>query len=102
MMQKTWFKLFIWFISSFMFFMASSIIISIYGPPATMQQKMAFMSGMMNAMQNSLMGLSMSISMDHKLMKFISDISSFTVILNIISIAAGDYVRTATRRKKNG
>jgi len=101
MMQKKWFKLFIWFISSVLFFSASSIIISMYSPNPTEQQAMSYMSGMMNAMETSLMGLSMTIAEDSELMNILSQALSFTTTLIIIGIIAGDYV-VLTRRKKNG
>lgn len=101
MMQKKWFKLFIWFASSALFFLASGILISMNSPGTTEQQTMLYMSGMMKAMESSLMGLSMTIEEDTELRNIISNITSVTTALIIISIAAGDYVRL-TRRKKNG
>lgn len=101
MMQKKWFKIFIWFISSVLFFSASSIIISTYSPNPTEQQTMAYMAGMMSAMESSWMGLSMTISEDTELMDILTKALSFTTTLVIISIIAGDYV-ILTRRKKNG
>jgi len=59
------------------------------------------MSGMMKAMESSLMGLSMTIEEDSELRNIINNITSVTTALIIISIAAGDYIRL-TRRKKNG
>jgi len=101
MMQKKWFKLFIWFISTALFFAASSIVIATYSPAPTEQQTMQYMSGMMSAMEKSLMGLSMSIEGDVELKKIISEVSSVTTTLVIVSIVTGDYVRRS-RRKKNG
>ncbi len=101
MMQKKWFKLFIWFASSALFFLASGILISMNSPGTTEQQTMLYMSGMMKAMESSLMGLSMTIEEDTELRNIISNITSVTTALIIISIAAGDYVRL-TRRKRNG
>ncbi len=101
MMQKKWFKLFIWFASSALFFLASGILISMNSPGTNEQQTMLYMSGMMKAMESSLMGLSMTIEEDTELRNIISNITSVTTALIIISIAAGDYVRL-TRRKKNG
>lgn len=101
MMQKKWFKLFIWIASSALFFLASSILISLNSPAPSEQQTMLYMSGMMKAMESSLMGLSMTIEKDTELRNIISNITSMTTALIIISIAAGDYVRL-TRGKKNG
>lgn len=102
MMQKRWFKLFIWFVSTALFFAASSIIIATYSPKPTEQQSMQYMSGMMNAMENSFMGLSMSIEGDTELKDIIIEASSITTTLIIVSIVAGDYVRRSRRKKKNG
>lgn len=101
MMQKRWFKVFIWFVSTSIFFMASSIVISEFSPGPSEQQVMSYMSGMMNAMENSLMGLSMTIEQDPELMKWISNSMSMTIVLVIASIVGGDYVRF-NRRKNNG
>lgn len=100
MMQKKWFKVFIYFISSALFFAASGILISTYSPSPSEQQTMAYMSGMMKAMMNSLMGLSMSIESDAELRKIIYSASSVTTVLVIVAVIAGDYIRI--RRKKNG
>ncbi|BCN29571.1 hypothetical protein [Anaeromicropila herbilytica] len=101
MMQKKWFKLFIWFISTALFFAAAGIIIATYGPNPSEQQSMSYMSGMMKAMENSLMGLSMTIEGDTELKQILIKASSITSILIVASIIAGFYVR-GYRRKKNG
>jgi hypothetical protein len=99
MMQKPWFKVFIWVISACMFFLVSCMIIATFCPGPSEQQIMAFMSGMMEAMRNSLMGYSMSIESDENLLQFISSTSAFTPVLIIVAILAGFYVRLFRRRK---
>lgn len=101
MMQKKWFRLFIWFVSTALFFAASSIIIATYSADPSEQQIMAYMSGMMKAMEISLMGLSMTIESDTELKNIIMEVSSFTGILIILGIFGGFYIRRI-RRKKNG
>lgn len=101
MMQKKWFRLFIWFISTAIFFAAASIIIAFYSPPPSQQQVMSYMSGMMSAMENSLMGLSMTLEGDKELTRIIFQLSSLTVTLTIAGVVAGDYFRR-NRRRKNG
>lgn len=101
MMQKKWFRLFIWFISTALFFATSSIIIATYSSGPSEQQIMAYMTGMMKAMENSLMGLSMTIESDTELKKILIEVSSITSVLIVLSIYGGFYVRR-TRRKKNG
>lgn len=75
MMQKPWFKLFIWFMSTFFFFLASMVVISLFKPGPSETEVMSFMEGMMSAMDKSLMGVAMAIE-------------SNTIISSIISISA--------------
>lgn len=100
MMQKPWFKLFIWIVTTSFFFLASGILISALGPEPSEEQVMLFMQGMMGAMHSSLMGLSMTIEHDAKLRQIIVNASSITLPLILISIASGLYVRFI-RRKSN-
>ncbi|SDD72137.1 hypothetical protein [Sporomusa acidovorans] len=57
LMTQRWFKVAIWFVASSFFFAVAVIMISIGGPDPSKQQVEAFMSGMMKAMMNSLMGI---------------------------------------------
>ena len=100
MLQKPWVKFMIWFVSTSFFFMGAGIIISALGPPPTEGQIMQYMSGMMGAMHNSLMGLSMSIEDDAQLKQLILNAASVTVPLALVGILLGFYVRL-TRRKKH-
>lgn len=101
MMQKKWFRLFIWFVSTAMFFAASCIIIATYSADPTEQQIMAYMSGMMKAMEISLIGLSMTIESDTELKNVILEVSSITSVLIVLSTFGGFYIRR-NRRKKSG
>lgn len=60
---------------------------------------MKFMSGMMEAMNNSTMGLSMTIENDPVMKKIISIASNITIPLIIISALSGLMARI--RRKSN-
>lgn len=102
MMQKPWFKLFIWTISSSFFFLFSGFLISALGPEPMEQQVMQFMSGMMGAMHNSLMGLSMTIEQDDVLTRIISGAAAMTVPLLITGAILGFGVRYFRRRKDAG
>jgi hypothetical protein len=93
MMQKPWFKLFIWFITTSFFFLASAIMISSLIPAPDESKSMLYMSGMMNAMQSSLMGLSMSLESDIYLNSIVKRVSDFTVPLILYSIAAALLVK---------
>lgn len=93
MMQKPWFKLFIWLITTSFFFLASAIIISSLIPAPNESKSMLYMSGMMNAMQNSLMGLSMSLEGDVYLTTIVKRVSDLTIPLILYSIAAALLVK---------
>lgn len=93
MMKKPVFKLFIWFIASSIFFLASAILISSLNPNPSSTQVMKYMSGMMAAMDNSLMGLSMSIEEDYSLKTLISAASSVTYPLIILGFLGAVFIR---------
>lgn len=99
MMQKPWFKAFIWFVTTAFFFFAAAILISALGPEPSEQQVMKFMAGMMGSMQKSMMGLSMSLEQDSELKTFIGMASSITVPLILLGVLFGLLVRL--RRKKD-
>lgn len=56
-MFRSWFKLIIWFVTSAYFYCVAAMLIAIGGPQPTASQVERFMTGMMNAMESSLMGL---------------------------------------------
>lgn len=93
MMRQPWFKAIIWFLSTAFFFLASAVIISAFGPGPSEQQVMLFMSGMMDAMHNSLMGLSMTLESDPQMKALIYAASSIALPLILLSIVLGFYVR---------
>lgn len=93
MMQKPWFKLFIWLITTSFFFLASVIVISSLIPSPDESKSMLYMSGMMNAMQDSLMGLSMSLESDVYLKTIVKKVSDLTIPLVLYSIAAALLVK---------
>ncbi|MDF2522962.1 MAG: hypothetical protein K0R31_603 [Clostridiales bacterium] len=99
MMQKPVFKVFIWFISTAFFFLATALLVSALGPEPSEQQIMQFMSGMMGAMQNSMMGLSMSLEQNGELKTFIGTASNVTVPLMLLGFLFGLLIRL--RRKKD-
>jgi hypothetical protein len=61
MLQKPWFKLIVWFLATFFFFLTSGVIISILRPAPSEMDVMKFMSGMMGAMHSSIMGVTMDV-----------------------------------------
>jgi hypothetical protein len=101
MMQKPWFKLFIWFIATFFFFLAAGVIISIFKPGPSENEVMKFMMGMMSAMDNSMMGLSMSLESKGALRSIIVLANAIALPVIIISIFAGIAIRLRQRGDKN-
>lgn len=86
MLQKPWFKLFIWFMATFFFFLASGVVISILRPGPSETDVMKFMMGMMSAMDKSIMGVTMSIEHNGVLQYII--LLSISIILPVIVISA--------------
>lgn len=97
MLQKPWFKIFVWFLASFFFFLASATIISLLKPGPSESEVMNYMSGMMGAMEYSIMGIMMSIEGNRTL----NIILTFTVITFpfsvLLSIIAGLILRKRNR-----
>ena len=93
MLQKPWFKIFVWFLSTIFFFLASATIISIFKPGPSEIEVMNYMSGMMKAMENSVMGIMMGIE-ENKTLQAILTWSIATFPLGVIlSIIAGLILR---------
>lgn len=101
MMQKTWFKIFIWFIASFFFFLASGVVISIFRPGPTEAEVMNFMMGMMSAMDNSMMGVAMNLENHVPLKNILIMSSSLILPIIVLSIIIGLLVRNVKRGDKN-
>lgn len=57
LMTQKWVKTTIWFVSSAFFFAVAAVMISFGSPDPSKQQVMMFMSGMMQTMHQSLMGI---------------------------------------------
>lgn len=57
LLTQTWFKFVIWLITSSFFYAVAILMVSFAGPPPNQQQVQAFMGGMMQAMETSLMGI---------------------------------------------
>jgi len=89
MMQKWWFKIFIWFAASSFFFLASVIIISYFNPAPSETEIMKFMKGMMICMGNSAMGLSMTLEGDNNLAIIINMVSYITAPLIFSGVLLG-------------
>lgn len=101
MMQKAWFKIFIWFLTTFFFFLAAGVVISLLKPGPSQSEVMKFMSAMMGTMDGSMMGLSMSIESNSGLSSIIKLSSFITIPVIVISIIAGLAIKTWQRGDKN-
>ena len=92
MLQKRWFKIFIWFTSSAFFFLSTTIIISLLSPGPSQKDISNFMMGMMNSM-DSTMGLSMTLEEDPILKHVILLSSKMTIPLISIGFFCGVLVK---------
>lgn len=100
MVQKPWFKTFIWFLASSFFFLASGVIISVFKPGPSQSEVMKYMSAMMSAMDSSIMGVMMAMENSRFLQNFfLFTISSFPFII-IISLIAGFMLRKRSRERQ--
>jgi formate hydrogenlyase subunit 3/multisubunit Na+/H+ antiporter MnhD subunit len=93
MLQKRWFKIFIWFTSSAFFFLSATIIISFFNPGPSEKDVSSYMMGMMSSMHGSTMGLSMTIEGDTFLKHVILTSSKLTLPLIIIGFFCGVLVK---------
>lgn len=101
MVQKPWFKIFVWFMATFFFFLASGVIISIFKPGPSENEVMRFMSGMMIAMDNSIMGIAMGVEGNSTLRNIISYSYFMLVPIIAISIIIGFIIRLRQGGKKD-
>ena len=85
MLQKPWFKVFVWFMATFFFFLASGVVISIFRPGPTEAEVMQFMMSMMSAMDKSMMGVIMGMESS----AFMQSVMRYTVIITMPVIIAG-------------
>jgi hypothetical protein len=101
MLQKPWFKIFVWFLATLFFFLASATSISLLKPGPSESEVMNYMAGMMGAMENSIMGVMMGIESDSTL-KTILIWTITTLPLGIIfSIIIGFIIRKRNSEDKH-
>lgn len=93
MMQNPWFKTFIWFVSAGFFFLAATSLISLFSPNPSEAAVMQYMSGMMDAMHNSMMGLSMTLENQSELLQIINVSTEITLPLLLIGFFAGIWLK---------
>ena len=97
MLQKRWFKIFIWFTTSAFFFLGATIIISFLNPDPSQKDISNYMMGMMTSM-DSTMGLSMTLEGDSFLKHVILISAKLTIPLITIGFFYGVLVKL--RRSK--
>lgn len=101
MLQKPWFKLFIWFLSTFFFFLASATIISLLKPGPSENEVMNYMAGMMGAMENGVMGVMMGIESNNTLKTILVwSIATFPLGV-VLSIIVGFILRKRNSEDKH-
>lgn len=93
MMQKPWFKAFVWFMSIFMFFLSATVLISIFKPGPSESEVMRFMEAMMHAMESSVMGAAMGIEHNAVLQKALSFSAYVALPVIVIGVIGGLAVR---------
>lgn len=100
-MQNKWFKLFVWFITTFFFFLAAGVLISIFSPGPTESVVMKFQEGMMRAMDQSLMGVSMALENNASLLSIIALSTYMFIPILVLSVIAGFAIRRYREMNKN-
>lgn len=98
MLNNPYVRLCIWILAAGFFFMASFVLIVEFGPPPTEMEAMRFIQGMMAAMMQSLMGLSMSLEHDPLLQSLVALSAGITVPLVCIGLIFGLLLKTGERR----
>lgn len=101
MMQKPWFKIFIWFMATTFFFLAAGVVISEMRPGPSEIEVMNFMTGMMSAMDRSMMGVAMNIEKDGTLQSVIVLSTSIALPLILAGLIGGIATRLWYRRAKD-
>jgi len=77
----------------FFFFLTSVVIISIFKPGPSEAEVMQFMSGMMSAMDNSMMGVAMNMESDGSLNAIMGFTAVIAIPIILISIVIGFLIR---------
>ncbi len=98
MLQKPWFKIFVWFMATFFFFLASTVIVSIFRPGPSETEVMQFMMSMMQAMDRSMMGVIMNMEQSAEMQSIMSFVTLITLPVILICIIAGVIIRISQRR----
>ena len=98
MMQRRVFRSLYWFSASFFFFAASVLIISYLRLGPSEIQVQAYMSGMMSAMHNSLMGVTMDAGEIYSFM--LNKSAQLSLLMILVGIFVGSALRVWRRYDK--
>lgn len=101
MVQKPWFKIFVWFMSTFFFFLASGVVISVFRPGPSESDVMRFMAGMMSTMDTTIMGVTMTVEGNALLKNIIIQSSDLVFPIIAFSIVIGFLLRFFPGGKKD-
>jgi hypothetical protein len=102
MLQNNWVRLFIWVIAVFFFFMISMVLVSELKPGPSEQEVMLYMEGMMRAMEQSLMGMSMSLENDSNLSETVIFATRLLIPAILIGVLGGIIIRVWKWSNGNG
>lgn len=101
MVQKPWFKIFVWFMATFFFFLASGVVISVFRPGPSESDVMRFMEGMMSTMGTTIMGVTMTVEGNSLLKNIIIQSSELVLPIIAFSIVIGFLLRFSIGGKKD-
>lgn len=101
MVQKPWFKIFIWFLATFFFFLASAVVISLLKPGPSESEAMSYMSAMMAAMENSIMGVMMGNEGGSTLQTILKWTIALFPFATILSVIVGLILRKRSGEDRN-
>lgn len=97
MFNEKWFKLLVWILASFFFFVSACVIVGTLGSGPSEMQVHQWMSGMMQAMERSLMAYSMGMEKETRLVALIVDGTQLALPLVLGGMVLGIYFRSQTK-----
>lgn len=100
MYNEKWFKFLVWSMASFFFFLNACIIIGTLGPPPSEGQIHLWMSEMMKAMHQSMMGYSMQLEEGSALAYLLYESSQLILPLALGGLLAGLLLRSKIKHGK--
>lgn len=100
MYSEKWFKFLVWSTASFFFFLNACILICTLGPPPSDGQIHVWMSEMMKAMHQSMMGYSMQLEEGTALAYLMYESSRMILPMAIGGLLAGLVLRSKIQHGK--